>query len=146
MSGMILQSGLRGLRGMVNVYSDNAIEAKTPYSFGFNSNRKAKAQADSEALFRYTQHYPSPHFMLESPTRSAERFISHVCDDTRVNEITVAPIIPLRALAIHQRRGVTHSRPETSAADVLLPRISLDIEYLFPCRKRVVVQRLKSPL
>jgi hypothetical protein len=67
MSGMILQSGLRGLRGMVNVYSDNAIEAKTPYSFGFNSNRKAKAQADSEALFRYTQHYPSPHFMLEQP-------------------------------------------------------------------------------
>jgi hypothetical protein len=84
--------------------------------------------------------------MLEPPTRSAERFISHVCDDTRVNEIIVAPIIPLRALAIHQRRRVTHSRPETPAADVLLPRISMDIEYLFPCRKRVVVQRLKSPL
>jgi hypothetical protein len=34
MSGMILQNGLRGLRGMVNVYYDGAMEAKMPYSFG----------------------------------------------------------------------------------------------------------------
>jgi hypothetical protein len=67
-------------------------------------------------------------------------------DNTRFNQIDIAPVIPLGSLAVNQGCNVRDGCPEGTAADIFTPRIPLGIENLLTPSESVVVRSLQRPL
>lgn len=101
-------------------------------------NTKGVTHAQNAHLLRVYLAQPRRHHL-------AVRSVGSLGDNTVSDEISVAPVLALSALAINRGVGISDSSPESAARDIFLPSEALSIEEGLATLKGIVVHSLQRP-
>jgi hypothetical protein len=92
-------------------------------------------------MYIHNSSYPPPYRI----NRLAVRLVGSLGDDTRVDQVDVAPVLALSTLAIDLSSGVGDGVPESSTRDILVPSVTLRIEEALAGVQSVVEHSLERP-